>query len=172
MKEYKSAFFFRWFPAFLLTLFVFANMACTPGIAGTPAMSEDELQEKTKEVSKTLRCMVCQSESVWESSAQLAVEMREMVREKLLAGETPEQIRGYFVGRYGDAILLKPRKFVGLNLLLWGGPLLFLIGGLFLLYRNLVKWTGIKAPIQPEDSAELTEEEKSLIQKELNSFKK
>lgn len=172
MKEQKSFFCFRWVPLFLLSAFVIASMAGRPGMAGPSAMSEDELQEKTKEVSKTLRCMVCQSESVWESSAQLAVEMREMVRERLLAGETPEQIRGYFVGRYGDAILLKPRKFVGLNLLLWGGPLLFLTGGLLLLYRNLVKWTGAKTPVQPEDSAELTEEEKNLIQKELNSFKK
>lgn len=87
-------------------------------------LNEDQLQERVKQVSKTLRCAVCQSESVWESNAELAIQMRDIIRERLIQGESPDQIRAYFVSRYGDFILLKPRAF-GLNLLLWEGPFFF-----------------------------------------------
>lgn len=104
------------------------------------SMGEDELQAKTKEISRTLRCAVCQSESVWESNATLAIQMRDIVRERLLAGESGDEIRAYFVSRYGDYIVFKPR-FRGLNLLLWGGPFFLLLLGGGILLRNLKKWT-------------------------------
>lgn len=103
-------------------------------------MGEDELQDKTKEISRTLRCAVCQSESVWESNATLAIQMRDIVRERLLEGQSADEIRAYFVSRYGDYIVFKPR-FRGVNLLLWGGPFFILLLGGGILLRNLRKWT-------------------------------
>ncbi len=135
----KSAVFF--FATFLFLsfgeTFLFAQSDPVP-----PAlvMDDDELQTQLKAVSKTLRCAVCQSESVWESNATLAIQMRDIVRERLLAGETPDEIRAYFVSRYGDYIVFKPR-FRGLNLLLWGGPFILLVFGGVILLRNLRNWT-------------------------------
>ena len=137
---------------------------------GAKPLNEDDLQAQTKEIAKTLRCMVCQSESVWESNAELAIQMREIIRERLMEGQTPDQIRSYFVGRYGDPILLKPRAF-GLNWLLWAGPfLLLLIGGVFL-YLNIRKWVRQTALSPPEESPAMSEQERQRIQQELNSFK-
>ncbi|MBI1821480.1 MAG: cytochrome c-type biogenesis protein CcmH [Nitrospirae bacterium] len=137
---------------------------------GAESLNEDALQAQTKKIAKTLRCMVCQSESVWESNAELAIQMREIIRERLMEGQTPDQIRSYFVGRYGDPILLKPRTF-GLNWLLWGGPFLLLfIGGVFL-YRNIRKWVSQTALSPPEESPAMSEQERQRIQQELNSFK-
>ncbi|MHB8483285.1 MAG: cytochrome c-type biogenesis protein, partial [Nitrospiria bacterium] len=142
------------------------------GITMEPSapLSEDELQARTKEVAKTLRCMVCQSESVWESGAELAVQMREIIRERLIKGETPDQIRSYFVGRYGDPILLKPRPF-GLNWLLWGGPVLMLLIGSSLLFRSLRKWVKQTREASSGQISGITESERQKIQDELNSFK-
>jgi cytochrome c-type biogenesis protein CcmH len=137
---------------------------------GKASLSEDDLQAQTKEVAKTLRCAVCQSESVWESNAELALQMREIIRERLQQGESPEQIRTYFVGRYGDFILLKPRTF-GLNWLLWGGPfLLLLMGGLFLL-KNIRSWTKESRSTPAENLSSLSEEEQKQIDREIQSFK-
>ncbi|MFY9269363.1 MAG: cytochrome c-type biogenesis protein [Candidatus Manganitrophaceae bacterium] len=131
-------------------------------------VNEDALQVRVKEVSKTLRCAVCQSESVWESNAELAIQMREIIRERLIKGESPDQIRAYFVSRYGDFILLKPRVF-GLNWLLWGGPfLLLLIGGTFL-YRTLRKWVAQTAPESSDLPDPIDERNRRRIEEELHS---
>lgn len=134
-------------------------------------MGEDLLQERTKEVAKTLRCAVCQSESVWESNAELALQMREIIRERLSQGQTPDEIRAYFVSRYGDFILLQPRR-IGLNLLLWGGPFLLLgIGGIFL-FRTLRGWVKQTAPAAPEALLPIDERNRRRIEQELRSLNK
>lgn len=132
-------------------------------------LNEDQLQQRVREVSKTLRCAVCQSESVWESNAELAIQMRDIVRERLIQGESPDQIRAYFVSRYGDYILLKPRAF-GLNLLLWGGPfLLLIIGGTFL-FRTLRKWVAETAPASPEELSPIDEKSRRRIEQEIRGL--
>ena len=102
---------------FYLPLLFSLLLLFTHTLSAAESMSEDVLQERTKEVSKTLRCAVCQSESVWESNAELALQMREIIRERLIQGQSPDEKRAYFVSRNGDFILLRPRK-MGLNLLL------------------------------------------------------
>lgn len=132
-------------------------------------LNEDQLQERVRQVSKTLRCAVCQSESVWESNAELAIQMRDIIRERLIQGESPDQIRAYFVSRYGDFILLKPRAF-GLNLLLWGGPFLLLaIGGIFL-FRTLRKWVAETAPASPEALSPIDEKSRRRIEQEIRAL--
>ncbi|MFQ5598324.1 MAG: cytochrome c-type biogenesis protein CcmH [Nitrospiria bacterium] len=152
----------------LFPLIVF--LATLPIISQAQTMDEDRLQEKLKEVSKTLRCAVCQSESVWESNATLAIQMRDIIRERLIAGETPDEIRAYFVSRYGDYIVFKPR-FRGLNLLLWAGPFILLSLGGIILYRTLRKWTlrantSIQDPLAPIDA-----KQRQRIEQELRSLK-
>ena len=132
-------------------------------------LNEDQLQERVRQVSKTLRCAVCQSESVWESNAELAVQMRDIIRERLIQGESPDQIRAYFVSRYGDFILLKPRAF-GLNLLLWGGPFLLLVIGGFFLFRTLRKWVAETAPGSPEDLSPIDEKSRRRIEQEIRAL--
>lgn len=133
------------------------------------SMGEDELQAKTKEISRTLRCAVCQSESVWESNATLAIQMRDIVRERLLEGESADEIRAYFVSRYGDYIVFKPR-FRGVNLLLWGGPFILLIVGGVVLMRNLRKWTKPQpeASVVPTESLDpIDEKQRDRLEREL-----
>lgn len=132
------------------------------------SMSEDELQAKTKKISRTLRCAVCQSESVWESNATLAIQMRDIVRERLLAGETSDEIEAYFVSRYGDYIVFKPR-FRGVNMLLWLGPFLLLAMGGVVLVRNLSKWTKPRQEEtdSPESLALIDEKQRERLEQEL-----
>ena len=153
-------------PLFLSLFLLFTRL-----ISAAETMSEDILQDRVKEVSKTLRCAVCQSESVWESNAELALQMREIIRERLIQGQSPDEIRAYFVSRYGDFILLRPRK-TGLNLLLWGGPFLLLgIGGIFL-FRTLRGWVKLTVPIEAETLLPIDERGRQRIEQELRSLNK
>lgn len=147
------------------------SLLAVPSISMGQTMSEDLLQERTKEVAKTLRCAVCQSESVWESNAELALQMREIIRERLIQGQSPKEIQDYFVSRYGDFILLKPRV-LGLNWLLWVGPFVLLAGGGILLYRTLRKWIRQTAPAAPEALLPVDERSRQRIDQELRSLNK
>ena len=131
-------------------------------------VEEDPLEARTREIAKTLRCAVCQSESLWESNATLAKQMRRIIRERLVAGESPEEIKAYFLSRYGDYILLEPRK-KGFNWVIWAGPFLLLgIGGI-VLYFSLSRWVRRTAQEGPEEVAPISEEERSRLDKEFSS---
>jgi cytochrome c-type biogenesis protein CcmH len=121
----------------ILPLLLLLSISPTPAAAAT--VHEEEIDLQVREIAKTLRCTICQNESIWESQAELAHQMRDLIKEKLIQGETPEQIRAYFLSRYGDYILLAPRK-SGLNWLLWAGPFVLLAGGGIFLYRTLSRW--------------------------------
>lgn len=86
------------------------------------------LEERARELSQGLRCLVCRNENIDESNADLARDLRLAVRERLVAGDSDEQVIGYLVSRYGEYVLLSPRA-TGANLVLWlSGPLLLLAG--------------------------------------------
>jgi cytochrome c-type biogenesis protein CcmH/NrfF len=104
------------------------------------AEAEADLEARTTAVASTLRCPVCQGESIQDSPAELAKQMRQIVKERLRAGETPEQVQAYFMGRYGEWILLQPRK-TGLNLLLYAWPVVLVLGGLTLVAMLVKRWT-------------------------------
>ncbi len=113
--------------AVTLALMVFSLMA--PGLAR--AVQPDEvlpdpvLEARARTLSAGLRCLVCQNQSIDDSGAQLARDLRLLVRERLEAGDSDAQVRQYLVARYGDFILLKP-PFDTETALLWGTPLLVL----------------------------------------------
>ncbi len=102
--------------------------------------AEDELEARTSAVAATLRCPVCQGESIQDSPADLAQDMRALVREQLREGRTPEEVRAFFVGRYGEWILLEP-KMRGLNILLYAFPVVLVLGGLAAVVVLVRKWT-------------------------------
>jgi cytochrome c-type biogenesis protein CcmH len=102
--------------------------------------ADAELEARTTAIASTLRCPVCQGESVQDSPADLARDMRALVREQLRAGKTPEEVKAYFVGRYGEWILLEPRM-TGLNVLLYAFPVMLVLGGLALVVVLVRKWT-------------------------------
>ncbi|MER8443595.1 cytochrome c-type biogenesis protein CcmH [Mesorhizobium sp. M1066] len=95
-------------------------------------LPDPTLEARARALSEGLRCMVCQNQSIDESDADLARDLRVLVRQRLVAGDTDQQVMDYVVSRYGEFVLLKPR-FDLRNALLWGTPvLLLLIGGVFI----------------------------------------
>ena len=92
-------------------------------------LDDPALEARARALSAELRCMVCQNQSIDDSDASLARDLRILVRERIAAGDTDEQVLAYIVARYGEFVLLKPR-FSLRNALLWGTPaVLLVIGG-------------------------------------------
>lgn len=112
---------------FVLILMLLA----TPLMAVEPdeVLEDPALEYRARELSKGLRCLVCRNESIDESDATLAKDLRLLVRERLVAGDSDTETVDYIVERYGEFVLLNPTT-TGANWLLWGaGPLMLLIAG-------------------------------------------
>ncbi len=101
-----------------------------------PTNDDPVLEKKVMALSENLRCLVCQNQTIADSNAELAVDLRNQVREKLKAGQSEEDILKYMVSRYGDFVLFKPQMKTS-TWLLWFGPLILLIGGVWILTINL-----------------------------------
>jgi cytochrome c-type biogenesis protein CcmH len=102
----------------------------TPAHALGPSEMLDDpaLEERAREVSKGLRCLVCQNQSIDDSDAPLAKDLRVLVRERIEAGDTNEEVVAFVVARYGDFVLLRP-PVNAYTIALWVGPALVLIAG-------------------------------------------
>jgi cytochrome c-type biogenesis protein CcmH len=87
-------------------------------------------------LAEQLRCLVCQNQSIAESNAELANDLRSQIREQIAAGKSDDEIVAYMVNRYGDFVLYRP-PFKATTLLLWAGPALLLVGGALVLARNV-----------------------------------
>jgi cytochrome c-type biogenesis protein CcmH len=119
----------------------------TPPAAGTPAPYDEQLEARVREVASQLRCPVCQGLSIQDSPAELAQDMRAVVRDMLAQGKTPEEVKAYFVQSYGEWVLLEP-KARGFNLLLYLLPAVAVLGGVLLIYMLTKRWTGKGEPPQ------------------------
>jgi cytochrome c-type biogenesis protein CcmH len=104
----------------------------------TPA----ELDRLTAEVAAHLRCPVCQGLSIQDSPSELSLEMKALVRDQLAAGKSPEDVRNYFVEKYGEWVLLEPDP-TGWNLLVYLLPVLGVVGGGMLIARAVKRWTAV-----------------------------
>ncbi len=113
--------------AVLTCLLVLAPLAAR-AVQPDEIMTDPRLEARARALSAQLRCLVCQNESIDESHADLARDLRVLVREQLQAGDSDDQIRAFLVRRYGDFILLKP-PFKLETWLLWGAPFLILLAG-------------------------------------------
>jgi cytochrome c-type biogenesis protein CcmH len=141
----------------LTLLFAGAALAVKPD----EVVADPALEARARTLSEELRCMVCQNQSIDESDADLARDLRVLVRQRLVAGDTDQQVIDYIVSRYGEFVLLKPR-FSLRNALLWGTPVLLLLaGGIFImLTARSRRSTATKA---------LTAEEKAALDKMLGN---
>jgi cytochrome c-type biogenesis protein CcmH len=124
----------------IVILVLLGVLAVAPARAVTPGeeLADPALEARARTLSAEIRCLVCQNQSIDESDADLAKDLRHLIRKRLKAGETEAQIRTYLVGRYGDFVLLRPPVRAG-TWLLWFGPLIVLLagaGGLFLYLRG------------------------------------
>ena len=138
-----------------ITMFVFALAAGMPASGQAPArgpavLSDSVLDAQTTAVASTLRCPVCQGESIQDSPAELARQMRSLVRDQLRAGKSREDIQEYFTSKYGEWILLEPRK-TGLNLLLYVLPGGLVLAGLVAVAVLVRRWTPTDATIGTGD---------------------
>lgn len=115
----------------------------------------DLIDARTEEVSKTLRCVVCQNQSIYDSNAPLAQDMRRLVRKRVVAGDSDDEVRDYLRYRYGDYVLMSPPLQLN-TFLLWGAPLvLVLVGGIWFLTRRREMTPEPAAPISEADRARI-----------------
>lgn len=110
--------------AALLALFCLQAVA----IDKAPAFEDPAMQARYEHLARELRCLVCRSETIADSNAQLAVDLRRQLRELMAAGKSDEEILQYMTDRYGDYVLYKP-PVVPRTLLLWAAPVLLVLGG-------------------------------------------
>jgi len=115
--------------AILLTLGGMAH-----AIDAQDAFDDPVLQERYENINRELRCLVCQNQTIADSNATLAQDLRREVRDMIAAGQTDAQIREFMIERYGDFVLYRPRMTAG-NLLLWAAPVLLLVIGAIVLVR-------------------------------------
>lgn len=119
-------------------LAMLANASALLAVQPSEILSDPALEKRARAISAELRCLVCQNESIDDSNAPLAGDLRRLVRERLVAHDTDAQVIDYVVERYGEFVLLRPR-FQLSTLLLWLTPILVLIGGLTLAARAAAK---------------------------------
>jgi cytochrome c-type biogenesis protein CcmH len=92
-------------------------------------LADPALEARAREISREVRCPVCQGESIDDSNAQISKDLRIIIRERLVAGDTNEEVIDFLVARYGEFVLFDPPK-TGINLVLWlAGPAMLLAGG-------------------------------------------
>jgi cytochrome c-type biogenesis protein CcmH len=144
----------------------FGRIACLAALIASGAafavqpdevLKNPSLEARARDLSRELRCMVCQNQSIDDSEAPLARDLRVLVRERLTEGDTDQQVLDYLVVRYGEFVLLKPRL-EWHTLILWGLPPVALIGGMFGLFVMMRR----SKSANPEPAALSKEEQRRL----------
>ena len=151
MKQIISLYFYLLllaFPGFTLPV-----QAVEPG----EVLKDPVLEARARDISAGLRCLVCQNQSIDDSNAGLAKDLRLLVRERLVAGDSNEQTIGYIVSKYGEYVLLKP-KFALHTVVLWLGPFVLLFLSIIVLLRKRSN-----RPVSITETA-LSDEEKQKLQ--------
>ncbi|MCT4654454.1 MAG: cytochrome c-type biogenesis protein CcmH [Cohaesibacter sp.] len=141
---------------------------------GALAVNPDEmlkdpaLEARARDISAEIRCLVCQNQSIDDSDAPLAKDLRVLIRERITEGDTNEEAMQFLVSRYGEFVLLKPR-FSLKTLLLWGFGPAILILGLFAVHMLYRKNKQAAAKAQKTGAVTLSEEEEAKLKKILSS---
>ncbi|QDG92613.1 cytochrome c-type biogenesis protein CcmH [Rhizobium sp. NIBRBAC000502774] len=115
-----------------LTLLLVLTFTSWPAFAFNPdeVLKDPALEQRARNLTSQLRCMVCQNQSIDDSNAELARDLRVLVRDRLVAGDSDQAVVDYVVSRYGEFVLLKPR-FSLRTALLWGAPIVLALAGIF-----------------------------------------
>ncbi len=142
---------------------VFALLLAGPAQAVQPdeVLDDPVLESRAREISKELRCLVCQNQSIDDSDAELAKDLRVLVRERLVEGDSDEDVLNFVTDRYGDYVLLRPPVNAG-TALLWGGPfMIVLVAGV-----TLAVWMRRRQRFGPGASGQaLSAEEQARLEK-------
>jgi cytochrome c-type biogenesis protein CcmH len=144
-----------WSVRFILVLLALLGAAPLRAVQVDEILPDPVLEARAREISHDLRCMVCQNQSIDDSEAPLARDLRLLVRERLKAGDSDSQVVDFMVARYGEFVLLKPRMSWH-TAVLWGAPLAILIAGLLAIGFSVLRRSA--APPAPE--AALSEAER------------
>jgi len=131
----------------LLIVIGFSGAGPARAAEAVPVSEDPALELRVQRLANELRCLVCQNQTIADSNAELAVDLRNQVREQLRQGKSEEEILSYMVQRYGDFVRYRPPVKMQ-TLVLWIGPFLLLAGGVFALMRYLRRR-------QPSESDEL-----------------
>ena len=124
-------------------------------VAPDEMLADPALEHRARDISAGLRCLVCQNQSIDDSDADLAHDLRVLVRERLKAGDSDSQVVDFIVARYGEFVLLKPRLGIR-TMLLWAAPLMLLLaGGTFVFFASRHRRPSETAALTPEENAAL-----------------
>ena len=138
-----------------LILALLLNAAPAFAVQPDEILADPALEQRARALSTELRCVVCQNQSIDDSEAPLARDLRLLLRERLQAGDSDEAAKAYLVARYGDFVLLKP-PFNTTTLFLWLGPFLVLAAGILYLVLNRRRQASpAEAPISAEEAEKL-----------------
>jgi cytochrome c-type biogenesis protein CcmH len=146
--------------AFLATLQIAA------AIAPHEAMRDPDQERRARALYQEVRCVVCQNESIADSSADIAADLRADVRTRIAEGKSDKEIREALVERYGDYVLFRPRLTAG-NIILWAAPFLVLIAGIAA-FVSLTRRSS-SAPVAETQAPELSAEEAEALRRRLES---
>ena len=141
-------------------VFLLVLLLAPPAFAVEPdeMLDDPALEQRARDLSAEIRCVVCQNQSIDESDADLARDLRLLVRERIEAGDSDAEVIAYVVERYGEFVLLKPR-FEGEGIILWLAPLLMIAAGATLVVAFLSgrdeRLTAAPVPLSEEEQAEL-----------------
>jgi cytochrome c-type biogenesis protein CcmH len=138
-------------------LFTLAMSAASLAVQPDEVLKDPMLESRARDLSRELRCMVCQNQSIDDSEAPLARDLRLLVRERLTEGDSDRQVIDFLVARYGEFVLLKPRL-EWQTLLLWGLPPAVLMVGIVALFVQIRRRNRAVAELPP-----LTEEERQKL---------
>lgn len=119
-------------------------------VTSAPTVQDSAIDAQARGIAAGLRCPVCRGQSIQDSEAPLAGEMRALIRERLRNGESPQEIRQYFLSKYGEWILLQPEAH-GINLAVYILPILGLLLGGTALFLAARRWTQTPRPTEAEE---------------------
>ena len=149
---------------FMLTLAIIVSLPLNaPAVEPSEILQNPQLEARARNLSQNIRCLVCQNQSIDDSNASLAKDLRKIVREQLVSGASDNEIYDFLIARYGDFVLLRPPIKVT-TYVLWYGPLFIFFAGLLLSVLFLIRRKRImpEEPLSPEEQEELS----SLINRE------
>lgn len=148
----------------MLTLAIIVSLPLNaPAVEPSEILQNPQLEARARNLSQNIRCLVCQNQSIDDSNASLAKDLRKIVREQLVSGASDNEIYDFLIARYGDFVLLRP-PVKATTYILWYGPLFIFFAGLLLSVLFLIR----RKRIMPEEPLSLEEKEElsSLISRE------
>lgn len=142
----------------IVAFLLLAPLAVAPVHAVQPdeIFADAGLEQRAREIFRGVRCLVCQNQSIDDSDAALAQDLRTLIRERLVAGESDEQIHRFLVARYGEFVLLDPPFRPG-TWLLWASPVLALLAGI------AIAWAALRRRRGPVEAAALSDDERARL---------